>query len=82
MKYILIIFLSLICFKTIAQNDARGSIGTKIATSNQGTKHALIIGISDYISPSLKLNYADNDAFMFKEYLSQIEKVAEENISF
>jgi tetratricopeptide (TPR) repeat protein len=82
MKYIFILIISLICFKTIAQNDARGSIGSKIATSNQGTKRAIVIGISDYISKDLKLNYADNDAFMFKDYLSKIEKVSEENISF
>lgn len=82
MKYILLFILSLFCFKTLAQDEARGSKSTKIETTNQGTKRALIIGISDYISPNLKLNYADNDAFMFKDYLSQIEKVSEENLCF
>ncbi|WP_438965482.1 caspase family protein [Flavobacterium sp.] len=82
MKSILLFFLGLFCFKTLAQEDTRGSKSTKIETTKEGTKRALVIGISDYISENLKLNYADNDAFMFKDYLSQIEKVSEENLCF
>lgn len=82
MKSILLFFLGLFCFKTLAQEDTRGSKSTKIETTKEGTKRALVIGISDYISENLKLNYADNDAYMFKDYLSQIEKVSEENLCF
>ncbi|WP_338378608.1 tetratricopeptide repeat protein [uncultured Flavobacterium sp.] len=82
MKYILIILLCITCSISIAQEDARGSKSTKTESSKEGTKRALVIGISDYISKDLTLNYADNDAYMFKDYLSQIEKVTDENISF
>ena len=53
-----------------AQHDSRGSISTKIPSNSVGEKRALVIGISDYQSNELKLNYADNDAFMFKNFFS------------
>lgn len=65
-----------------AQHDSRGAISTKITSNSVGEKRALVIGISDYQSNELKLNYADNDAFMFKNFLAQVEKVSDENICF
>lgn len=82
MKYIVILLLFLFSFATKAQDNSRGSKSTSIKSTNKGTKRALIIGISDYSSKELKLNYADNDAYMFKDYLSKIEKVLDENILF
>lgn len=82
MKYLFITLLSLTSSISIAQEDARGSKSTKVDAVATGTKRALVIGISDYISKDLTLNYADNDAYMFKDYLSKIEKVADENIIF
>ena len=82
MKYTLLFIVSLTCALSTAQEDARGSKSTQVETTDTGTKRALIIGISDYLSKDLKLNYADNDAFLFKDYLSKIEKVADENIIF
>jgi len=81
-KYKLVLILSLLCLKTVAQNDARGSKSINVEPSSQGIKLALVIGISDYVSRNLKLNYADNDAFIFKDYLNKIENVTDENISF
>ena len=49
--------------------EATSSTATVTATAT-GNKHALIVGISDYFEAGLKLNYADNDAALFKNYLS------------
>ena len=61
--------------------NARGSEGEDISDASEGNKLALIVGISDYNEPKLKLNYAHSDALLFKEYLEKIEKVDQKNIS-
>ena len=48
----------------------------------QGTRRALIVGISEYSEPSLKLNYAASDAALFREYLLKIEKLQAEDITY
>ena len=80
-RYIQLLFVVL-AWNVAAQSDSRGAITTKVATTSGGQQRALVIGISDYLSSDLKLNFADNDAYMFKNFLTQIEKVNEENISF
>ncbi len=60
----------------------RGTITVETKSGNSGVKRALIIGISDYSASSLSLKYADDDATLFKNYLTKIEKVKEENITF
>ena len=81
MKY----YLAYICLSFLAysysQKDSRGSIGDTNTTRTEGNTYALIIGISDYNETALKLNYADNDAALFKNYLSTVENVPEENIT-
>ena len=64
-----------------AQEGARGSIATKNENVDPGTKRALVVGISNYTEADLKLNYADNDAALFKYYLSEVEGIPDENIS-
>ncbi|RNC86711.1 MAG: tetratricopeptide repeat protein [Winogradskyella sp.] len=75
-KYILIFFFAI----GYSQDDSRGSVGESNENIVEGNKYAIIIGISDYFEDNLKLNYADNDAALFKNYLSDIEKIPEENI--
>ncbi|WP_026776128.1 tetratricopeptide repeat protein [Polaribacter sp. Hel_I_88] len=78
----------LISFLTILpifsqENGARGTITDENKKDTiKGTKRALIIGISDYSSSDLTLKYADDDATLFKNYLTKIEKVDEKNITF
>ena len=47
-----------------------------------GTRRALIVGISDYTEPTLKLNYAESDAALFRDYLLKIEKLEENQITY
>ena len=63
------------------QDGERGSKPKVNDNATKGTKRALIIGISDYNRTSLKLNYADNDAALFKNYLQNIEGLEDNNIS-
>lgn len=75
------VFLSIsICWLSWSQDGSRGSGGTSTRTNDSGTTRALIIGISDYIQSDLKLDYADNDAVLFKEYLTQAEGLEEDNV--
>ncbi|MEM6517399.1 MAG: caspase family protein, partial [Bacteroidota bacterium] len=62
-----------------SQIDSRGSKPSEIENPS-GEKRALIVGVSNYLEKSLKLNYADNDAALFKNYLNQIEGIPNENI--
>jgi len=65
-----------------AQDGERGSISNSVASQTEGVKRALVIGVSDYQADELKLNYADNDAALFKEYLSTIEQIPDERLSY
>lgn len=85
MKYVIFIFFLffLVQFSFAQQEDgSRGSTPISVGKAETGTKRALVIGISDYQEKELKLNFADNDAYLFKDYLTKIEKVSEDNISF
>ncbi len=65
-----------------AQNNARGSEAEDNSSANsQGDIRALIVGISDYNEEQLKLNYAANDAALFKNYLTEVENVNKDNIT-
>lgn len=78
----------LISFLTVTaifsqENGARGTLTNQNKKDAiKGTKRALVIGISDYSSSDLTLKYADDDATLFKNYLTKIEKVDEKNITF
>ena len=76
----LILVLSSWCLTAYAQDDSRGSGGTSNAKAQSGNIHALIVGISDYNETDLQLDYADNDAILFKEYLTKAEGHPEDNI--
>ena len=81
MKHILLSFLLLsVCVGT-AQDGERGSKASSVENTAEGEKRAIIIGVSNYKEEALKLNYADNDALLFKNYLSLAEKLPQENIS-
>lgn len=80
--------LAICCFlilttSAVAQDGARGSVAESI-NSNEvvGEKRALVIGISEYQSTELNLNYADDDAFLFKQYLTKIDSVPHQNITY
>jgi tetratricopeptide (TPR) repeat protein len=81
MKQFLLYILLLVAGLGFSQDAARGSKATETHTQFKGTKRALIIGVSDYKEEALKLNYADNDAALFKNYLSEVEGVSAENMS-
>lgn len=65
-----------------AQTTKRGGGGTDTRVTTKGDKRALIIGISDYEHDTLDLNYADDDAELFRDYLLNIEKVTPDNIIY
>ncbi|WP_370104651.1 caspase family protein [Winogradskyella sp.] len=79
-QHLLYIFLCL-ATTVFSQEDSRGSKATKVDGEIVGTKRALVIGVSDYKEDALKLNYADNDAALFKNYLSEVEGIKDENIT-
>lgn len=82
MKKKILLFFLLLNLSAFSQ-DSRGSIATKKESAvSPNSKRALIIGISNYNEESLRLKYAENDAALFKEYLSQVEHVPEENIHY
>ncbi|BAO74634.1 caspase family protein [Winogradskyella sp. PG-2] len=81
MKQLLLSLCILFSCISYAQNGARGSKAKATETNNDGTKRALIIGVSDYNEKELQLNYADNDAILFNNYLSKVEGLTDENIS-
>lgn len=80
MKKSFFIISLLITSFTYSQEGTRGAISTEVEPKNMGVKKALIIGISDYQEKSLQLNYADNDAVLFKNYLIDVENLPKENI--
>ncbi|WP_445384347.1 tetratricopeptide repeat protein [Robiginitalea sp. IMCC44478] len=76
--------LLLLCLPLISngQVSGRGSEGTDISNTTEGVKRALVIGISDYTADALKLNYADNDAAFFREYLAKVEQIPEDRLAY
>ena len=81
-KLVFLIFFLTVIPLLSQENGARGTLTDSDKKDTiKGTKRALIIGISDYSSSDLTLKYADDDAKLFKNYLTKIEKVAEENIT-
>ncbi|HLT54322.1 MAG TPA: caspase family protein, partial [Flavobacteriaceae bacterium] len=81
MRIITLLILIFITCNGVSQG-ARGSVSAQTTATDSGTKRALIVGISDYIEEKLKLNYAENDAALFRDYLSKVEKLTEENITY
>ncbi|APY11152.1 hypothetical protein BWZ22_07805 [Seonamhaeicola sp. S2-3] len=82
MKHFLTVFFSLAVLMGLAQEGERGSIPKKTNTISEGVKHALVVGISEYHEASLRLNYAKNDAALFKDYLLLSENIPAENIAY
>ena len=65
-----------------AQSDSRGPTPLNIEDNPSGNVYALILGISDY--PHLpKLRFADDDAILFKNFLTSEAggKVPEKNMA-
>ena len=69
-------------FLVFAQDGERGSIAKTATTSKSEVKRAFIVGVSDYFSESLKLNYAESDAALFKDYLLKVEQLPEDHITY
>ncbi|WP_405563776.1 tetratricopeptide repeat protein [Polaribacter sp. Asnod6-C07] len=81
-KIFFLIFLMFVLPFFAQENGSRGTLTTSNKKDTiKGVKRALVIGISDYSSSNLTLKYADDDAELFKSYLTKIEKVNEENIT-
>lgn len=69
-------------FMVFAQGINRGADAKSIKETSKGVKRALVVGISNYQAASLKLNYADNDATIFKDYLRDVENIPEERLVY
>ena len=65
-KAVLFLFL-IISFHVFSQDGERGSLAKDISAAKSTVKRALIIGISNYNAEELKLNYAENDAALFRD---------------
>ena len=64
----------------LAQEGQRGSVAKNVKKSSKGVKRALVVGIAGYKAKSLHLDYADDDAEIFKEYLKEVEKIPKERL--
>ncbi|NNK82422.1 MAG: hypothetical protein HKO92_04815, partial [Flavobacteriaceae bacterium] len=79
----ILVFIFLPFFVFSQDDGARGSISKKIDKSKViGEKRALVVGVSEYQSEDLNLKYADDDAFLFKQYLTKVDSVPEKNIAY
>ena len=81
MRYFFTILTLFYIYNGFSQDAGRGALAKKIEKKHNAEKRALIIGISKYSEEKLELNYADNDAILFKDYLSKVEQIPDENIS-
>ena len=63
MKYLFIYLISLLIGSSLFAQQLNGF------TKPTGKVYALVVGISDYEDPSLKLQYADSDAIYFSRFL-------------
>lgn len=82
MRIFVFVCLFSFSFHLFAQDGERGSIAKTVTTSKSDVKRAFIVGVSDYFSESLKLNYAENDAALFKDYLLKVEQLPEDHITY
>ena len=64
MKYLFIYLISLLIGSSLFAQQSNG------ITKPTGKVYALVVGISDYEDPSLKLQYADSDAIYFSHFLA------------
>jgi hypothetical protein len=86
------LFLSvlIVCLSFGDSNAQRGfgadSYGGGLADQLMGDsgkrKVALVVGVSNYSSESLRLKYADRDARLFRDYLAEVRKFPGPNIFF
>ncbi len=67
-------------YSVLGQDASRGSKAKNTSETKQGVKRALIVGISDYKEESLKLDYSDDDALIFKQYLEEVENIPNERL--
>ena len=80
MKHIILYLLLVISALSYAQDGSRGSKPNTITKTSEGTKRAIVIGVSNYNADDLKLKFADNDAALFKNYLTDIEGLENNSI--
>lgn len=73
-------FLSLSTQQLFAQQNAKGSTEEEVTVAGQKTTYAVIVGVSEYDAPRLKLNVADKDAALFARFLLETKKVNKENL--
>ncbi len=63
-----------------AQQTAKGSSEEEVETKEIKTTFAVVIGVSEYDAPRLKLNAADKDAALYARFLLETKKVTQANI--
>ncbi|MES2798951.1 MAG: tetratricopeptide repeat protein [Bacteroidota bacterium] len=70
-KCLLVLLVILVSGLTFAQTNSRGGESENSTEQKLGVTHAILIGISDYrnLPKSHQLNFADDDALLFQEYL-------------
>ena len=86
----LLLLLLIVCLSLGYGNAQRGfeadSYGGGLADQLMGDsgkrKVALVVGVSNYSSESLRLKYADRDARLFRDYLAEVRKFPAPNIFF
>jgi tetratricopeptide (TPR) repeat protein len=62
------------------QQTAKGSSEEEGITKESKTTFAVVIGVSEYDAPRLKLNAADKDAALYARFLLETKKVTKDNI--
>ncbi len=81
---ILLLLLLLHCFQEMSfaqENGAKGTQGLELdVDKGPGTTVAIVVGISAYDAPSLKLNAADKDAALFAGFLTETKRVDSANL--
>jgi tetratricopeptide (TPR) repeat protein len=85
--HVALIFFLLFIKNTAAQRgfgaeEYGGGFSEQLVGDSGKRKVALVVGISNYSSATLKLKYADRDAGLFRDYLVEVRKFPVPNIFF
>ena len=88
--YRLFVFTCFLCISSLMAQDQRGfevkayggGFSENLVGDSGKRKVALVVGVSNYSSESLKLKYASNDAGLFRDYLVEVRKFPNPNIFF
>ena len=78
--FITLFFCLLSTQQLFAQQNAKGSAEEEADSIETKKTYAVIIGISDYAAPRLRLNAADKDAALFARFLLETKKITKEDL--